>query len=81
MKALLPFLRLFRHQWKMMLLGLALSVVTLGAGIGLLSLSGWFLSAAAVAGLLPATAYTFNSAIKPPLPVVDPVRFYRSREK
>ena len=60
MKALLPFIRLFRHQWGMMLLGLALSVGTLMAGIGLLSLSGWFLSAAAVAGLIPATAHAFN---------------------
>lgn len=60
MKSLLPFLGLFRHQWKMMLLGLVLSVLTLGAGIGLLSLSGWFLSAAAVAGLIPAAAHAFN---------------------
>jgi ATP-binding cassette subfamily C protein CydC len=44
----------------MMALGLALSVGTLAAGIGLLSLSGWFLSAAAVAGLIPATAHAFN---------------------
>ncbi|HCY84151.1 MAG TPA: cysteine/glutathione ABC transporter ATP-binding protein/permease CydC [Desulfobacteraceae bacterium] len=60
MKALLPFLKLFRHQWAMMVLGLALSVTTLLAGIGLLSLSGWFLSSAAVAGLIPATARAFN---------------------
>ena len=60
MKALLPFLKLFRHQWGMMLLGLALSVGTLTAGIGLLSLSGWFLSSAAVAGLIPAVAHAFN---------------------
>ncbi|WP_417761478.1 heme ABC transporter ATP-binding protein/permease CydC [Shewanella sp.] len=51
MKVLLPFLRLFRRQWGMMSLGLLLTVTTLAAGIGLLSLSGWFLSAAAVAGL------------------------------
>ena len=60
MKTLLPFLRLFRYQWGMMLLGLALSVGTLTAGIGLLSLSGWFLSSAAVAGLIPALAHAFN---------------------
>ncbi len=60
MKALLPFLKLFRRQWRMMLLGLSLSVLTLAAGISLLSLSGWFLSAAAVAGLIPVTAYAFN---------------------
>jgi len=60
MKALLPFLKLFKHQWVMMLLGLVLSVTTLIGGIGLLSLSGWFLSAAAVAGLAAATAQVFN---------------------
>ncbi|MCL1074373.1 heme ABC transporter ATP-binding protein/permease CydC [Shewanella dokdonensis] len=51
MKLLLPFLQLFRRQWLMMTLGLLLSLLTLIAGIGLLSLSGWFLSATAVAGL------------------------------
>ncbi|MCG8689244.1 MAG: hypothetical protein MI892_30510, partial [Desulfobacterales bacterium] len=60
MKALLPFIRLFKHHWRMMFIGLALSVTTLMAGIGLLSLSGWFLSAAAVAGLTLATAQAFN---------------------
>ncbi|MCG8636312.1 MAG: ATP-binding cassette domain-containing protein, partial [Desulfobacterales bacterium] len=60
MKALLPFIKLFKHQWVMMLTGLLLSVVTLMAGIGLLSLSGWFLSATAVAGLTVAAAQAFN---------------------
>jgi len=40
--------------------GLLLSTITLMAGIGLLSLSGWFLSATAVAGLTLATAQAFN---------------------
>lgn len=57
---LLPFLTLFRRQWLMMLIGLTLSITTLMAGIGLLSLSGWFLSATAVAGLSVATAQAFN---------------------
>ncbi|MEI6859379.1 MAG: cysteine/glutathione ABC transporter ATP-binding protein/permease CydC, partial [Shewanella sp.] len=60
MKALLPFIKLFKHQWLMMFTGLVLSITTLMAGIGLLSLSGWFLSAAAVAGLTAATAMMFN---------------------
>ena len=60
MKVLLPFIKLFKHQWLMMFTGLLLSVITLMAGIGLLSLSGWFLSAAAVAGLSATTAMTFN---------------------
>ncbi|WP_076410009.1 cysteine/glutathione ABC transporter ATP-binding protein/permease CydC [Shewanella sp. UCD-KL12] len=60
MKVLLPFIKLFKHQWLMMLTGLVLSITTLMAGIGLLSLSGWFLSATAVAGLSAATAMMFN---------------------
>lgn len=60
MRALLPFLKLFKHQWAMMLLGLFLTVTTILAGIGLLSLSGWFLSASAVAGLTIAATHAFN---------------------
>ena len=60
MKVLLPFLKLFRRQWLMMLTGLLLSFITLLAGVGLLSLSGWFLSATAVAGLTVLTAQAFN---------------------
>ncbi|MGX9462669.1 heme ABC transporter ATP-binding protein/permease CydC [Shewanella sp. A14] len=60
MNVLTPFLRLFRRQWLMMLVGLFLSFTTLLTGIGLLSLSGWFLSATAVAGLTIATAQVFN---------------------
>ena len=51
MTDLLPFLRLYRQHWLSLSLGLLLALVTLVAGMGLLSLSGWFLSAAAVAGL------------------------------
>ena len=60
MKVLLPFIKLFKHQWIMMLIGLLLSVITLLSAIGLLSLSGWFLSASAVAGLTLAATQTFN---------------------
>ena len=60
MKVLLPFIKLFKHQWFMMCIGLFLSVVTLLAGIGLLSLSGWFLSASAVAGLTLVATQSFN---------------------
>ncbi|QYJ94397.1 heme ABC transporter ATP-binding protein/permease CydC [Shewanella spartinae] len=60
MKHLLPFIKLFKRQWLMMLVGLLLSLTTLMAGIGLLSLSGWFLSATAVAGLSVVTAQAFN---------------------
>lgn len=60
MRSLIPFIKLFKHQWFMMFLGLVLSVTTLIAGIALLSLSGWFLSASAVAGLTVLGTQTFN---------------------
>lgn len=60
MRDLLPFLRLYRQHWLSLSLGLLLALVTLVAGMGLLSLSGWFLSAAAVAGLAAASRDTFN---------------------
>ena len=58
MRALLPYLALYkRHKW-MLTLGVVLAIVTLLASIGLLTLSGWFLSASAVAGF--AGLYSFN---------------------
>lgn len=58
MRALLPYLALYkRHKW-MLALGVALAILTLLASIGLLTLSGWFLSASAVAGF--AGLYSFN---------------------
>lgn len=60
MNALLPFIKLFRHQWLMMSVGLMLSIISLIAAVGLLSLSGWFLSASAVAGLTLLSAQAFN---------------------
>lgn len=60
MRDLLPYLRLYRQHWGSLSLGLLLALVTLIAGMGLLSLSGWFLSAAAVAGLSVFTRDHFN---------------------
>ncbi len=60
MRVLIPFIRLFSRQWLMMLVGLILTLTTLMAGIGLLSLSGWFLSATAVVGLTLITSEAFN---------------------
>ncbi|MFU0854978.1 heme ABC transporter ATP-binding protein/permease CydC [Kluyvera cryocrescens] len=58
MRALLPYLALYkRHKW-LLSLGVILAIVTLLASIGLLTLSGWFLSASAVVGF--AGAYSFN---------------------
>ncbi|MBL5929353.1 heme ABC transporter ATP-binding protein/permease CydC [Lelliottia amnigena] len=58
MRALLPYLALYkRHKW-MLTLGVVLAILTLLASIGLLTLSGWFLSASAIAGF--AGLYSFN---------------------
>jgi ATP-binding cassette subfamily C protein CydC len=48
MKALIYFLPLFRRLGSPMLVSLLLSLITLAAGIGLLGISGWFLTAAAL---------------------------------
>ncbi|MBU9847115.1 heme ABC transporter ATP-binding protein/permease CydC [Rahnella ecdela] len=58
MKTLLPFLALYRRHWFRLSLGVILAIVTLLASIGLLTLSGWFLAASAVAGV--AGLYSFN---------------------
>ena len=58
MRALLPYLALYkRHKW-LLTLGVVLAIVTLLASIGLLTLSGWFLSASAGVGV--AGIYSFN---------------------
>lgn len=59
MRVLLPFLVLYRRHWIRMTLGIILSILALGASIGLLALSGWFLAASALAGVT-LTARTFN---------------------
>lgn len=51
---------LFFRQGAMGYLGLALGAVGLGAAILLLAASGWFITAAGVAGLSPAALYAFN---------------------
>ncbi|WP_294902035.1 heme ABC transporter ATP-binding protein/permease CydC [Tatumella sp. UBA2305] len=58
MSALLPFLRLWRRHGLLLFLGLILAIVTLLASISLLTLSGWFLAASALAGT--AGLYSFN---------------------
>lgn len=60
MRELRPYLKLFRQHWVMLFLGLVLTLCTLLAGLGLLSLSGWFLTACAVAGLNAASKDAFN---------------------
>lgn len=58
MRALKPYLALYRRHIGLMTLGIVLAIVTLLASIGLLTLSGWFLSASALAGI--AGLYSFN---------------------
>lgn len=58
MRALLPYLALYKRHFWLLLLGVILAIVTLLASIGLLTLSGWFLSASAVVGV--AGLYSFN---------------------
>ncbi len=57
---LLPFIAMLRHHWVAMALGSALALLATLAAVGLLSLSGWFLAAAAFAGLDISTAKAFN---------------------
>lgn len=58
MRALLPYLALWRRHFWLLTLGVVLAIVTLLASIGLLTLSGWFLSASALVGF--AGIYSFN---------------------
>ncbi|USH01564.1 cysteine/glutathione ABC transporter ATP-binding protein/permease CydC [Grimontia kaedaensis] len=58
MRDLIPFLKLYKKHWFGLSLGMLLSFATLAAAIGLLTLSGWFIAASAVAGLL--TTANFN---------------------
>ncbi len=51
---------LFFRQGAMGYLGLGLGAVGLGSAILLLAASGWFITAAGVAGLSPAALYAFN---------------------
>ena len=57
---LLPFLKLFRVHLKWMVLGILCGLLAVVSAVGLLALSGWFISAAAFAGLTVASAQLFN---------------------
>ena len=59
MRDLLPYLKLYKKHWFGLSLGMLLAFATLSASIGLLTLSGWFISASAGAGLTIARE-TFN---------------------
>lgn len=52
--------RFLQSRPRLLLLGAALAVLTVLMGMGLLGLSGWFITATALAGLQPATAIVFD---------------------
>lgn len=61
LQSLRPILRLFFYTKGMMLLaGIVTATVTVLAGIALLGLSGWFITATAIAGLSVSTAIVFD---------------------
>lgn len=60
MSVLMPFIRLMKPHSGWVLLGSFLGLLTLLSSIGLLTLSGWFISATALAGVSVATAQAFN---------------------
>lgn len=60
MQVLLPFIRLMKPHLRWVLLGSFLGLFTLFASIGLLTLSGWFIAATALAGVSVASAQAFN---------------------
>jgi ATP-binding cassette subfamily C protein CydC len=60
LKNLIPFIRLFQPHYGRMSLGTFFGWLAVIASVGLLGLSGWFISAAALAGLSLGTAYLFN---------------------
>jgi ATP-binding cassette, subfamily C, bacterial CydC len=59
-RELMPFIRLFRGHLKWMVLGTLSGLLAMVSAVGLLALSGWFISAAAYAGLTAITAQLFN---------------------
>jgi len=59
-RELVPFFKLFRADLKWMILGILCGLLAVASAVGLLALSGWFISAAAYAGLTVATAQLFN---------------------
>ncbi|MBV7297612.1 heme ABC transporter ATP-binding protein/permease CydC [Enterovibrio paralichthyis] len=59
MRDLIPFLKLYKKHWFGLTLGMLLSFGTLASAIGLLTLSGWFIAASAVAGLLATANFNY----------------------
>jgi ATP-binding cassette subfamily C protein CydC len=63
MRLWLRLLTLLRPYWRRVLLGVFLSLLALGANMGLLALSSWFITSMAIAGVLGAVMdYTLPAA-------------------
>lgn len=58
MRALIPYILLFRTQLKWMAIGTGLSLLAIASSIGLMSLSGWFIS---TTGFIATTTYVVAS--------------------
>ncbi|WP_432695384.1 heme ABC transporter ATP-binding protein/permease CydC [Marinobacterium sp. YM272] len=64
MKLLWPYIRQMRAHLGWVLLGALLALVTLLASIGLLTLSGWFITATALAGAASFNFYTPGAGVR-----------------
>lgn len=62
MNPLVRLMKLLKPQLPLMLLGTLLSIITVMANIGLLAISGWFITIMAIAGLSGVTANYFTPA-------------------
>jgi ATP-binding cassette subfamily C protein CydC len=62
MRDLLRLLRLFRPYWGWIALGVLLSFATLLANVGLMTISGWFITAMAIAGVAGVSMNYFTPA-------------------
>lgn len=60
LRDLLPYIAQMKPFWLLLMTGFLLNLVALVSSVGLIALSGWFLSASAVAGLSLATLHAFN---------------------
>lgn len=63
LRELWPYLVQMKPYWLLLATGFLLNLIALISSVSLMALSGWFISGAAVAGLLEATRIAFNYAI------------------
>lgn len=63
LRELRPYLAQMKPYWLLLGTGFLLNLIALVSSVSLMALSGWFISGAAVAGLLEATRIAFNYAI------------------